>query len=84
MLKEDRDEKVAEINDLKAKIVKWSAQDVPPEREAMKEKRIKSWRDHIERLKVLADINDPLVKKKFEDGLGERTSNPEDDRRTNR
>lgn len=35
-----------------------------------KEKRLDSLRRHIEYLKIQADINDPLVKKKFEDGLG--------------
>jgi hypothetical protein len=29
---------------------------------------------HLERLKIHADINDPLVKRKFEDGQG--TVNP--------
>lgn len=70
VLNEDRAEKVAEIEDLKAKIVKLSAKDVPPEREAIKEKRLKSWNEHIDKLKIFADINDPLVKRNFEDGFG--------------
>ena len=40
------------------------------EREALKEKRIQSWTRQIEQFKILADINDPLVKKNFEDGFG--------------
>ncbi|CAK7564772.1 MAG: mitochondrial 54S ribosomal protein YmL35 [Sporothrix epigloea] len=34
-------------------------------------KRLASLRQHVERLKILADINDPLVKRRFEDGLGD-------------
>ncbi|KAK5994016.1 Large ribosomal subunit mL38-like protein [Cladobotryum mycophilum] len=30
-----------------------------------------SLRRYVERLKILADVNDPLVKKRFEDGLGD-------------
>lgn len=70
VLIEDRAGKVAEIEDLRAKINKWNAAEVPPEREAMREKRIGSWNQRIEQLKILADINDPLVKKNFEDGFG--------------
>jgi large subunit ribosomal protein L35 len=39
--------------------------------EAMKARRIDSLRKHIDDLKILADINDPLVKRRFEDGLGD-------------
>ncbi|OAA66859.1 mitochondrial large ribosomal subunit [Niveomyces insectorum RCEF 264] len=35
------------------------------------QKRLASLRQHVERLKILADINDPLVKRRFEDGLGD-------------
>lgn len=70
VLQEDRAEKVAEIEALRGKIAKWSAEEVPPEREALKEKRIQSWTKQIEQFKILADINDPLVKKNFEDGFG--------------
>lgn len=70
VLQEDRKEKVTEIDGLRRKILRLSAEDVPPEKEARREERLKSWRKDIERLKVLADINDPLVKKKFEDGIG--------------
>ncbi|CAK7240672.1 MAG: mitochondrial 54S ribosomal protein YmL35 [Sporothrix thermara] len=34
-------------------------------------KRLASLRKHVEQLKILADINDPLVKRRFEDGLGD-------------
>jgi len=36
----------------------------------MRDTRLASLRRHVERLKILADANDPLVKKRFEDGLG--------------
>ena len=26
---------------------------------------------HLEELKILADVNDPVIKKRFEDGMGE-------------
>lgn len=37
----------------------------------MKDAKLGSLRRYVERLKILADINDPVVKKRFEDGLGE-------------
>lgn len=39
--------------------------------EQVKKSRLVAMKLHLERLKILADINDPLVKKKFEDGQGE-------------
>lgn len=38
--------------------------------EAMKARRIDSARKYLDELKIQADINDPLVKRRFEDGLG--------------
>jgi large subunit ribosomal protein L35 len=35
-----------------------------------KETRLKSMRKHLHDLIILADINDPIVKRKFEDGQG--------------
>lgn len=37
----------------------------------MKDQKIASLRRHIEELKILADVNDPVVKKRYEDGLGD-------------
>ncbi|CAK7216229.1 mitochondrial 54S ribosomal protein YmL35 [Sporothrix curviconia] len=34
-------------------------------------RRLASLRKHVEHLKIMADINDPLVKRRFEDGLGD-------------
>ncbi|KAF2643835.1 PEBP-like protein [Massarina eburnea CBS 473.64] len=36
-----------------------------------KETRLRSMRDYLNELVILADINDPIVKKKFEDGQGD-------------
>jgi large subunit ribosomal protein L35 len=38
--------------------------------EKFKQVRLDSMRRHLEYLKVQADINDPLIKKRFEDGQG--------------
>lgn len=38
--------------------------------EAQKEKRLKGMEAHLEKLKIYADINDPNVKRRFEDGQG--------------
>ena len=37
----------------------------------MKDTKLASLRRHVEHLKILADVNDPVVKKRFEDGVGE-------------
>ncbi|PHH93348.1 hypothetical protein CDD83_5902 [Cordyceps sp. RAO-2017] len=37
----------------------------------MKDTKLASLRREVARLKILADVNDPLVKKRFEDGLGD-------------
>lgn len=42
--------------------------------EQFKQKRLESLRGHLEYLKIQADINDPAVKRKFEDGLGKLQS----------
>ncbi|KAK6211632.1 putative phosphatidylethanolamine-binding protein [Colletotrichum tabaci] len=39
--------------------------------EKMRQRKLASMRQHVERLKILADINDPAVKRRFEDGLGD-------------
>ncbi|KAM0223999.1 hypothetical protein ACHAQD_002362 [Fusarium lateritium] len=37
----------------------------------MKDVKLKSLRKHVEQLKIYADANDPVVKKRFEDGTGD-------------
>ena len=38
--------------------------------EHIKKGRIIAMEKHLEELKILADINDPVIKKRFEDGQG--------------
>ncbi|KAL2266501.1 hypothetical protein VTJ83DRAFT_5853 [Remersonia thermophila] len=72
ILAKDREEKVAKIVAELEKIKKLEATDPSTFRsgEAYKQKRLKSMRAYVERLKILADINDPMVKRRFEDGMG--------------
>ncbi|KAK3378208.1 phosphatidylethanolamine-binding protein [Podospora didyma] len=69
----DREEKVAQIAAETAKIKRLEAADPSTMRggEPYKQKRLESLRKHVEELKVLADINDPSVKRRFEDGMGD-------------
>ncbi|KAL3460356.1 phosphatidylethanolamine-binding protein [Aspergillus heterothallicus] len=67
----DREEKLKEISTTSEKIARIRAL---PEEERSKNSnasRLKALELHLETLKVHADINDPLVKKKFEDGQGD-------------
>ncbi|KAL2800520.1 phosphatidylethanolamine-binding protein [Aspergillus keveii] len=67
----DREEK---MNDITATSEKISRIRALPEEELAKQSnvaRLKALELHLENLKVQADINDPLVKKKFEDGQGD-------------
>jgi len=73
VLQDDRTEKIAQVEMQRARIERLKGQDVKglSGAEAMKKLRLESMRRHLEHLKILADINDPLVKKRFEDGDGE-------------
>ncbi|KAL3486635.1 phosphatidylethanolamine-binding protein [Aspergillus germanicus] len=67
----DREEKMNDITATSEKIARIRAL---PEEELLKQSnvaRLKALELHLENLKVQADINDPLVKKKFEDGQGD-------------
>lgn len=71
ILQSDRQEKIEQIEDQRARIERLKVQDVGVSGGQMqKETRLASMRRHLETLKVLADINDPLVKRRFEDGMG--------------
>ena len=70
VIRADREAKVGAIRTELAKIARLEGI-TEEEGKARRELRIKSLRKHVEELKILADINDPLVKKRFEDGLGE-------------
>jgi large subunit ribosomal protein L35 len=72
VLQADREEKLKAIALERARIAKLLAKDASTIKggEAHKQVQISSMRRHLERLKILADINDPLIKKRFEDGEG--------------
>ena len=70
MLQEDRKEKLEAIRVQRARIQKLKTSNVAPQDEAKKEHRLDSMRRKLEEVKLLADINDPMVKRKFEDGMG--------------
>lgn len=72
ILQEDREEKLKAIETERARILRLSEQDVSAVAGGEKKKpiRLDSMRRHLEKLKILADINDPLIKKRFEDGEG--------------
>ncbi|KAI2463425.1 PEBP-like protein [Annulohypoxylon bovei var. microspora] len=73
ILQEDRQEKIRAIAKEQAKIKK--LEETPADQvsggERKKNLRLASLRKYLEQLKILADINDPIVKRKFEDGLGD-------------
>jgi large subunit ribosomal protein L35 len=67
----DREEKLMQIEVERARIAR--LKDADPELsggELRKQNRLRSMNRTLEKLKILADINDPMVKKRFEDGLG--------------
>lgn len=74
ILKADRQQKLEEIVEATKRLRFVEATDPATLKggEAMKARRVDSLRKHIDELKILADINDPLVKRRFEDGLGTR------------
>lgn len=72
ILAADREEKLQAIAVETAKIQRLESVD-PNELkggERMRQMKLASLRKYLERLKILADINDPAVKRRFEDGLG--------------
>ena len=73
VLLEDRQQKLKEIEGTRARIERIKMQEVGHDRAALqlKERRLITLMQRLEKLKVLADINDPLVKKRFEDGEGD-------------
>ena len=72
VLQADREEKIELIKKERAKISNLLALDASSLKggEQMKQRRLDSMRRHLEYLKIQADINDPMIKKRFEDGLG--------------
>lgn len=72
VLKVDRQEKLEAIQTERLRISNLEAQDVAKISggETAKQSRLSAMRKHLEYLKIQADINDPLIKKRFEDGEG--------------
>ncbi|MCJ1474858.1 hypothetical protein MMC13_003518 [Lambiella insularis] len=72
ILQADREEKIKQIEEEKRRIAKVEALD--PAKcggEAAKTVKLLSMHKYLEKLKVLADVNDPMIKKRFEDGEGD-------------
>jgi large subunit ribosomal protein L35 len=70
ILQEDRKEKIEEIQMQRERIEKLKQQTVAPQDEGRRNHRLASMRQRLEYSKILADINDPMVKKTFEDKQG--------------
>lgn len=68
----DRVSKLAQIAEQRRRITR--ALETPAEKlggEYVKKGKVVRMMKYLEKLKVLADINDPIIKKQFEDGLGD-------------
>lgn len=72
ILVEDRAEKLKKIETERGRIARLREVDPStfPGGEMYKQKRLSSMTAELEKLKIHADINDPNVKRKFEDGNG--------------
>jgi len=74
VLIEDRLEKLKQIDTMRARMARLQdskGDDLHRGGEPYKQKRLTSMRKELEHLKILADINDPNVKRRFEDKKGE-------------
>ncbi|KAL8786175.1 MAG: hypothetical protein Q9213_002945 [Squamulea squamosa] len=72
LLLADRQEKLKQIEEERRRIAKVQA--TPAEQcggEYVKKGRLVRMQKYLEELKILADINDPVIKKRFEDGEGD-------------
>ncbi|PFH59883.1 hypothetical protein XA68_11741 [Ophiocordyceps unilateralis] len=73
VLAADRVDKLARLRVELAKIARLERRE--PESvdggQRTKDRRLAGMRREVERLTIMADVNDPLVKKRFEDGLGD-------------
>ena len=67
----DREEKLKEIEVMRARIARLREQDAAVGSGEEKQARLKGMMDQLERLKILVDVNDPVIKKRYEDGEGE-------------
>lgn len=75
ILAADREEKLKQIEEQRKRIAKWQARKAEEAGgEASKKGRLVAMQQHLQHLKILADINDPVIKMRFEDGLGKMTN----------
>lgn len=75
ILQADREEKIKQIEVERKRIAKVQARDAGSSGgDASQKGRLIAMQKHLEHLKILADINDPTVKKRFEDGEGKQLS----------
>ena len=71
ILAADRETKLEQIEEERRRIAKVEATDWGEFRGANAKKgKLVAMHKYLEELKILADINDPVIKKRFEDGLG--------------
>ncbi|KAL4968919.1 mitochondrial 54S ribosomal protein mL38 [Aspergillus stella-maris] len=71
VLRANRDEKLKEIASTAEKIARIEALPEAQRATHSTHAKLRALQHHVTKLQVLADINDPLVKKKFEDGKGD-------------
>lgn len=72
ILLQDREEKLQQIQIQRERIARLKEADASVSGgEIRKRNRILSMQRYLEELKIKADINDPMVKKRFEDGQGQ-------------
>jgi large subunit ribosomal protein L35 len=71
VLIQHREEKVQDIEAERQKIARLKAQSVDPQNEQRHQHRVNSMQRYLDELKIHADINDPMVKRRFEDGKGQ-------------
>ena len=77
-----REEKVNDIDVERQKIARLKAQSVEPQNEQRHQHRINSMQRYLDELKIHADINDPMVKRRFEDGKGKTHRRPSNETQT--
>ncbi|CAD0105755.1 unnamed protein product [Aureobasidium uvarum] len=70
VLIQHRQEKVTHIETERQKIARLRATQVEPQNEQRHQHRVNSMERYLDQLKIHADINDPMVKRRFEDGKG--------------
>lgn len=84
ILAADREDKLAKLTAELEKIAALESKDPGMIKggQKMKDTKLASLRRYVAQLKILADVNDPLVKKRFEDGLGKTSRDVADENRS--